>query len=144
MLYIIQKDDTSGATIQANTAYIAEFTMNSNLSEANVAMTPHYRVRVNTTGLGGNGLFYQQSWFATVNSFANNGSSFEWLPRAGAPKVLKLYMIPHPNNVGAGFSFAFDYNEITNDVTLNNMESRVWVSRVDLYAVDLGAVAPIE
>lgn len=143
MIYLLGKTAT-GATVEAGYGYIAEFTVNSNLSEADVAMTPHFRTRVNLTGLQGNGLFNQQAWMATVNSFANSGSTFNKLPRAGAPIVLKSYMLPHPSAVGAGFEFSFDYNEVTDNITANTLPSRIWVSRVDLYRVNLSSISPIE
>lgn len=143
MLHLLGKD-ASGAVVEANHGYIAEFTVNTNLSETDVAFNPHFRIRVNLTGLQGNGLFNQQAWIATVNSFANSGSNFDKLPRAGAPKVLKLYMLPHPTAVGANFQFSFDYNEVTDDITVNPIASRIWVSRIDLYRVPLASISPIE
>jgi hypothetical protein len=141
----IQKTLTTGPTVAANTMYIADFTLNTDV--ADTIRTANTRCRVNLVGLEpGSQINWVEGFMSSVNSLAGGTptTTLDKSPRPGQPSVVSLYMIPSPKAVGALFQFSFDYNENTGPGFLNDAAGRIWVDNIVLRSVPLSSLTPIE
>jgi hypothetical protein len=125
-----------GVTVQANTIYIAEFVMNTDI--ADTINAPNYRVRANLFGAAPSG----QEAFGTFNEVyvknvnTANSATLPEYPRPGAPVVNRLYFMPQPQSVGGTFNFSVDFNEVAAGPP-NTATGSLWLSEIRLRSVSL-------
>lgn len=135
-----------GVEVQADTMYIAEFVMNTDI--ADTLNAPNYRVRVNLFGAAPSGMeefgAFNEVFVLNINSavLSDGGgmpvTNMAAYPRPGAPVVNRLYILPQPESVGATFQFSLDFNEVFASI-LNTAEGSVWLSEVRLRSLPLSA-----